>query len=91
MTSPGPTVIDELVAADLLPERDPRGHKGTFGRVVVVAGSLDYAGAALMAGAAALRAGSGLVTLCVMVGAVIVAFGWDAVWTQMRSALRLKR
>jgi NAD(P)H-hydrate epimerase len=49
----------------LLPERDPRGHKGTFGRVVAVAGSLDYAGAALMAGAAALRAGSGLVTLCV--------------------------
>ena len=34
---------------------------------------------------------AGLVTLCVMVGAVIVAFGWDAVWTQMRSALRLKR
>ena len=32
---------------------------------MVVAGSLDYAGAALMSGAAALRAGSGLVTLCV--------------------------
>ena len=47
------------------PSAIPRGHKGTFGRVVVVAGSLDYAGAALMAGAAALRAGSGLVTLCV--------------------------
>jgi len=62
--SPGGALIDEAVAADLLPERDPRGHKGTFGRVVALAGSLDYAGAALMAGAAALRAGSGLVTLC---------------------------
>jgi hydroxyethylthiazole kinase-like uncharacterized protein yjeF len=56
--------MDEAAAARLLPERDVRGHKGTFGRVLVVAGSLDYAGAALMAGSAALRAGSGLVTLC---------------------------
>ncbi len=55
--------IDAALAASLLPARDPRGHKGTFGRVAVVAGSLDYAGAALMAGAAALRTGSGLVTL----------------------------
>ena len=64
MTSSELDFIDEAAAAALLPERDPRGHKGTFGRVVAVAGSLDYAGAALMAGAAALRAGCGLVTLC---------------------------
>lgn len=56
--------LDETGAAALLPRRDRRGHKGTFGRVIAVAGSLDYAGAALMAGAAALRTGSGLVTLC---------------------------
>ena len=59
-----PDRLDEARAAALLPERDARGHKGTFGRLVVVAGSLDYAGAALMAGSAALRAGCGLVTLC---------------------------
>lgn len=58
-------VIDEALAASLVPQRDARGHKGTFGRVSVVAGSLDYAGAALMSGAAALRAGAGLVTLFV--------------------------
>ncbi len=58
-------LLDQAAAAELLPERDPRGHKGTFGRVVAVAGSLDFAGAALMAGAAALRAGSGLVTIAV--------------------------
>ncbi len=65
MTGSRSGLIDEIAAARLLPERDPRGHKGTFGRVLAVAGSLDYAGAALMAGSAAMRAGSGLVTLCV--------------------------
>ena len=65
MTGTGITFIDEAAAAALLPARERRGHKGTFGRVVAVAGSLDYAGAALMAGSAALRAGSGLVTICV--------------------------
>jgi NAD(P)H-hydrate epimerase len=65
VTDTGIDLLDESAAARLLPERAPRSHKGTFGRVVAVAGSLDYAGAALMAGAAALRAGSGLVTLCV--------------------------
>jgi ADP-dependent NAD(P)H-hydrate dehydratase / NAD(P)H-hydrate epimerase len=63
VTSSAGVLLDQASAARLLPERDPRGHKGTFGRVVMVAGSLDYAGAALMAGAAALRAGSGLVTI----------------------------
>ena len=65
MTGTGSDLLDESAAARLLPERAPRSHKGTFGRVVAVAGSLDYAGAALMAGSAALRAGSGLVTICV--------------------------
>lgn len=65
MTFPAAGLLDEATAAALLPRRDRRGHKGTFGRVVAVAGSLDYAGAALMSGAAALRAGSGLATLCV--------------------------
>jgi NAD(P)H-hydrate epimerase len=65
VTPPPSARLDDAAAAALLPERDPRGHKGTFGRVLAVAGSLDFAGAALMAGAAALRAGSGLVTIAV--------------------------
>jgi hydroxyethylthiazole kinase-like uncharacterized protein yjeF len=55
---------DEGVAA-LLPERPPRGHKGTFGKLLVIAGSLDYAGAALLVCRAAGRAGAGLVTLAI--------------------------
>ncbi len=40
-----------------------RGHKGTFGKLLVIAGSVDYAGAALLVCTAAGRAGAGLVTL----------------------------
>jgi NAD(P)H-hydrate epimerase len=65
--SEAPTVaeLDAALVASLLPRRDRDGHKGTFGRVALVAGSLDYAGAALLAGRAALRGGAGLATLWV--------------------------
>jgi NAD(P)H-hydrate epimerase len=46
-----------------LPARPPNANKGTFGRVMVVAGSLNYIGAAYLACEAACRAGAGLVTL----------------------------
>lgn len=46
-----------------LPARPARAHKGTFGRLLVVAGSLEYAGAALLCGLAAARTGAGLVCL----------------------------
>ncbi|MBP1704920.1 MAG: NAD(P)H-hydrate epimerase [Chloroflexi bacterium] len=60
-----PEQIDERAAAGLLPERPARGHKGTFGKLLVIAGSVDYAGAALLVCTAAGRAGAGLVTLAV--------------------------
>jgi len=46
-----------------IPARPRSAHKGTFGRVVVVAGSVNYPGAALLSGEAAYRVGAGLVTL----------------------------
>ncbi len=49
--------------AGLLPERSPSSNKGTFGRVLVVAGSVNYVGAAALAGAGAKRVGAGLVTM----------------------------
>ncbi|NJD29178.1 MAG: NAD(P)H-hydrate dehydratase [Chloroflexi bacterium] len=61
----GAATLDDRAAAALLPERPPRGHKGTFGKVLVIAGSLDYAGAALLVCRSAGRAGAGLVTLAV--------------------------
>jgi hydroxyethylthiazole kinase-like uncharacterized protein yjeF len=47
----------------LLPPRPFASHKGTFGHLVVLAGSEGKTGAATMASEAALRAGAGLVTL----------------------------
>ncbi len=50
-------------AAERLPARPTSAHKGTFGRVMIVAGSRSYVGAASLAARAAGRAGAGLVTL----------------------------
>jgi len=61
----GTTVLDDEFCAELLPERPVRGHKGSFGKLLVIAGSLDYAGAALLSSRAAGRSGTGLVTLAV--------------------------
>lgn len=46
-----------------LPRRDPWGHKGTFGKVYCLCGSVGYTGAPVFAGRAAMRTGSGLVYL----------------------------
>src|SRR5262249_19765530 len=55
--------LDVLPVNELprLPRRAHDGHKGTYGTVLVVAGSGGMAGAAVLAGRAALRAGAGLV------------------------------
>ncbi|MGQ9567046.1 MAG: bifunctional ADP-dependent NAD(P)H-hydrate dehydratase/NAD(P)H-hydrate epimerase [Anaerolineae bacterium] len=55
-------VTGEAVVA-LLPDRPLDAHKGTFGKALIVAGSVNYTGAAYLAAAAAARAGTGLVTV----------------------------
>ena len=59
------TTLDAAYCIGLLPRRDPLGHKGTFGTVVCIAGSLDYIGAALLTCLSAVRGGAGLVVLAV--------------------------
>ncbi len=61
----GTSKLDDDSMARLLPERSKRGHKGTFGKLLVIAGSIDFAGAALLVCRASGRAGAGLVTLAV--------------------------
>lgn len=48
---------------NLLPERRPSAHKGTFGHAGIIAGSVGKTGAAALAAQAALRVGAGLVTV----------------------------
>jgi NAD(P)H-hydrate epimerase len=61
-------VIDADWVRAALPPRPLDAHKGTFGAALIVAGSANYTGAALLAGKAAYRAGAGLVTLAVPEG-----------------------
>ncbi len=58
-------VAEEDMVSAMLPERPSESHKGTFGTALIVAGSINYTGAAYLAGAAAYRSGAGLVTLAV--------------------------
>ena len=55
-----------------LPPRPLDGHKGLFGRVLIVGGNMEMIGAPVLAGEAALRMGSGLVQVA-MPAAVLAA------------------
>lgn len=60
--------VDLLTAAwtrEHLPARAPDANKGSFGKVMVAAGSINFIGAAFLSSAAAYRTGAGLVTLAV--------------------------
>lgn len=51
--------------ADILPERAVDSHKGTFGKVLIITGSIGMTGAGTLAAKAAFKTGSGLVYLAV--------------------------
>jgi ADP-dependent NAD(P)H-hydrate dehydratase / NAD(P)H-hydrate epimerase len=75
-----------LEAADVLrayDERAPGSHKGTYGHLLVVAGSLGKTGAAVLAATAALRGGVGLVTVATPAPALgMVAAGRPELMTE---------
>jgi ADP-dependent NAD(P)H-hydrate dehydratase / NAD(P)H-hydrate epimerase len=58
-------VADSQLIRRNLPARPRTAHKGTFGTAMIAAGSVNFTGAALLAGKAAYRIGAGLVTLAV--------------------------
>jgi NAD(P)H-hydrate epimerase len=56
-------LLQEKDAIPLLPERPKYSHKGTYGHVLLIAGSKGKTGAAFMSAKACLRTGAGLVTI----------------------------
>lgn len=63
-------IFDGDYSRGVLPPRAAGAHKGTFGRLLNIAGSLCYSGAAVMSTRAALRSGTGLCTLAAPVSTV---------------------
>lgn len=59
------TVLDHNSVYALLPDRHADGHKGTYGKILLLCGSRGYTGAAALAAMGALRSGAGLVFLAV--------------------------
>ncbi|HBJ17850.1 MAG TPA: NAD(P)H-hydrate dehydratase [Clostridiales bacterium] len=55
--------LDHEMVLSLLPDRNPWGHKGNFGRLLLLCGSKGYTGAAFFAAMGALRSGAGVVFL----------------------------
>lgn len=57
------TLLDNETVRNLLPARPSDSHKGTYGRVLVIAGSERFSGAAGLAALGAYRIGAGLVEI----------------------------
>lgn len=70
-------ITGELVKK-LLPPRAGDAHKGDFGRVLVISGSVGFSGAAWFCGMAAVRSGAGLVAMGVP----------ERIWDQVASGAR---
>lgn len=55
--------LNHSAVLNLLPDRDPWGHKGCFGKILLLCGSRGFTGAAYLAAMGALRSGAGLTFL----------------------------
>ncbi|HNY79388.1 MAG: NAD(P)H-hydrate dehydratase [Sedimentisphaerales bacterium] len=72
--------------APRLKPRPVDGHKGTFGKVCIVAGSVGMSGAAALAGRAALRSGAGLVRVATARSALPVVAAIESCYTTIALA-----
>jgi NAD(P)H-hydrate epimerase len=70
-------MLTDKEAGLLLPQRKERANKGSFGKVVIFAGSNDMPGAAALASSAAYMVGCGLVCACVVPEVATVIHHWQ--------------
>jgi ADP-dependent NAD(P)H-hydrate dehydratase / NAD(P)H-hydrate epimerase len=75
-------LVTSQMVAERLPVRPLDAHKGTFGRALIVAGSVNYTGAPALAAAAAARVGAGLVTLALpeRIFPIVATRLWEATY-----------
>ena len=73
-----------------IPEREQNSNKGTFGKVLNIAGSKNYIGAAYLSSKAALKIGAGYVSLasCKDVNTTVSKMLPEAVYTTRKTALK---
>jgi ADP-dependent NAD(P)H-hydrate dehydratase len=65
LMQPSPPGVEVVTKLPVLAPRPPDSNKGSFGRVLVIAGSRGMSGAAVLCGSSALRGGAGLVRVAV--------------------------
>ncbi len=82
--------IDFLKSLPSLPVRERNGHKGTYGTSAILGGSYGMSGAVILAGSAALVAGSGLVRLFIpdRILPIVAAGKPEAMTTPLRSDVK---
>jgi len=83
----------ELLGSEVgqwLPPREALSHKGTYGHLLILAGSTGKTGAALLCSLGALRAGTGLVSLCLPydLNQIVEASLWEAMTIPLQSTAK---
>lgn len=73
--------MQKITELPKLAKRPVDGHKGTFGKVLIVGGSVGFSGAPALAGKAALRSGAGLVRVAVPRSVQPIVATLDACYT----------
>ena len=73
--------MEQIVEIPKLADRKAKAHKGDFGKVCIVAGSLGMTGAAAIAGSSALRSGAGLVRVVTPASALPIVAAIEPCYT----------
>ncbi len=79
----GESVIDAGMVKPMLPKRDNKSHKGSFGHLLVCGGGVNYPGAPMLAAKSAYRTGAGLVECAIpeRVYGAVVANNLESIFT----------